>query len=380
MFSDKTLQHEKELVEDFKKLAEWIAKIVGSRKELAALDTAAPVRITVNAAGGRGAEGGGRATTAGSPAAELEILQRNVALLGEAVTVGEQWRLKRLEIAAAQERGGIADATAKRALDAFRVTMIASATAARERLGIATEEQLVQARLATLAQDRIKFGLTENEVQRATVVILREAKDAADALAVRRAYLPGLKQMELDAQNARKSLDTFAVGSLNNLENALVDIVSGTKSASEAFRAMANAIIADLARMAIRQAITGPIAAGLGALFGTGAGAAGAGGAVDVAGGRAAGGPVSAGRSYMVGEQGPEIVRFGRDGMVTPNHALRGGGDINVTLSMDLTGVNGEDTMVRIAASAAQKAFTAAVAAANAGVPSRQMRYRQLGT
>lgn len=38
--------------------------------------------------------------------------------------------------------------------------------------------------------------------------------------------------------------------------------------------------------------------------------------------GRAGGGPVSAGRTYVVGENGPEIVTFGADGFVTPNREL----------------------------------------------------------
>jgi TP901 family phage tail tape measure protein len=39
---------------------------------------------------------------------------------------------------------------------------------------------------------------------------------------------------------------------------------------------------------------------------------------------RANGGPVMAGRSYLVGENGPEVVSMSRSGYVTPNHALGG--------------------------------------------------------
>lgn len=41
--------------------------------------------------------------------------------------------------------------------------------------------------------------------------------------------------------------------------------------------------------------------------------------------GRADGGPVKAGRSYLVGERGREIVTMGGNGHVTPNHELGGG-------------------------------------------------------
>lgn len=46
-----------------------------------------------------------------------------------------------------------------------------------------------------------------------------------------------------------------------------------------------------------------------------------------ISGARALGGPVSGGRSYLVGERGPELFRPGRSGMIIPNDALaaRGG-------------------------------------------------------
>lgn len=47
---------------------------------------------------------------------------------------------------------------------------------------------------------------------------------------------------------------------------------------------------------------------------------------------RAMGGPVYGGNSYLVGEQGPEIIRMGANGFVTPNHMIpKGGGGTQVT-------------------------------------------------
>jgi hypothetical protein len=53
-----------------------------------------------------------------------------------------------------------------------------------------------------------------------------------------------------------------------------------------------------------------------------------------VAGKRASGGPVSAGRSYLVGERGPEIVTMAGNGYVTPNRDLGGGGDVYVMVDL----------------------------------------------
>jgi hypothetical protein len=43
-------------------------------------------------------------------------------------------------------------------------------------------------------------------------------------------------------------------------------------------------------------------------------------------GARASGGPVQAGKTYLVGESGPELVRFGRNGTVKPNSVVKAGG------------------------------------------------------
>jgi len=56
--------------------------------------------------------------------------------------------------------------------------------------------------------------------------------------------------------------------------------------------------------------------------------------------GRAQGGPVSRGRSYMVGERGPELFTPGSSGNITPNHQL--GGSTNVVVNVDASGSNVE--------------------------------------
>lgn len=51
---------------------------------------------------------------------------------------------------------------------------------------------------------------------------------------------------------------------------------------------------------------------------------------------RASGGPVSAGRSYLVGERGPEVITMQGNGYVTPNRDLGGGftGDLYVEVDL----------------------------------------------
>jgi TP901 family phage tail tape measure protein len=54
--------------------------------------------------------------------------------------------------------------------------------------------------------------------------------------------------------------------------------------------------------------------------------------------GRAKGGPVSSGQTYMVGERGPELFVPGRSGTIVANDKMGGGGDVNVVVNVDAKG------------------------------------------
>jgi hypothetical protein len=52
-------------------------------------------------------------------------------------------------------------------------------------------------------------------------------------------------------------------------------------------------------------------------------------------GGKAMGGPVKLGTSYLVGERGPELFTPSGSGMITPNNRLGGG---NTTINLNVSG------------------------------------------
>ena len=72
------------------------------------------------------------------------------------------------------------------------------------------------------------------------------------------------------------------------------------------------------------------------AIFGNAAGSSVTGGLLSLIPGLANGGSAKAGKSYIVGEKGPELFTPGVSGMVTPNHAL--GGSTNVVVNVDASG------------------------------------------
>jgi len=80
------------------------------------------------------------------------------------------------------------------------------------------------------------------------------------------------------------------------------------------FRDVLKGILDDILRIATRTMISAPLAAAAGDFFG------------GIFPGRAAGGPVSSGRAYMVGERGPELFVPSTAGSIVP------GGGVNVNI------------------------------------------------
>ena len=82
-------------------------------------------------------------------------------------------------------------------------------------------------------------------------------------------------------------------------------------------------------------------------LFGNAGGNTVTGGLFKFLGFKAAGGPVSGGKPYVVGEKGPEVFTPGVSGTITPNHAL--GGSTNVVVNVDASGssVEGDEEQSR---------------------------------
>lgn len=122
-------------------------------------------------------------------------------------------------------------------------------------------------------------------------------------------------------------LDNFAKTAAENIQNSFADFLfdpfkDGLDGMLKGFgqtiqRMIADAVAADLARYLFGDlvqggsgsGVAGGILSAIGGLFG---------------GARADGGPVISGRTYLVGERGPELFTPGGSGSITPNNALRG--------------------------------------------------------
>lgn len=163
----------------------------------------------------------------------------------------------------------------------------------------------------------------------------------------------GLVRGALKLQEEFTNLSTLAESTLTNAfrgaEDAMVSFVTTGKAS---FSDLVSSILADLARLAIRQSITGPLANIVGTFLGGLATSPSSGvtmptGGLKVpasmGGPRALGGPASAGSMYPVLERGPEILSTGgRDylmmgsesGRVTPLRQGGGGGSQPVIVQL----------------------------------------------
>jgi tape measure domain-containing protein len=97
-------------------------------------------------------------------------------------------------------------------------------------------------------------------------------------------------------------------------------------------------------------------------------------------GGRANGGPITAGRAYLVGERGPEMIVPRTNGVVIPNLAGMGGRSraVQPIVNVYLAGANGDMTIRMIAEDAARRGAAAAYAQAMRDTPARQAQFAAL--
>lgn len=152
----------------------------------------------------------------------------------------------------------------------------------------------------------------------------------------------GLQEYTDSVADMASQTRNLVTDAFQGMEDALTKFVTTGKMD---VKSLANSIIADLARIAIRQSITGPLAQGLMGMLGGGVGGGvGMGsqfsssgafslvGFQGLAGARASGGPVSAGKTYLVGEKGPELFTPPTSGGIVPNHALGSAPNVSVNV------------------------------------------------
>lgn len=141
-------------------------------------------------------------------------------------------------------------------------------------------------------------------------------------------FKSALSEYYESAKNIGTAIENMTTKAFQGMEDAIIKFAQTGKLS---FTDMANSIIADMMRIAIQQTITAPLANMMFSYFS----AAPTSTSAPVSGfntnafnnvtlsGRASGGSVSAHGTYLIGENGPELLSLGNNqGFVTPNTAL----------------------------------------------------------
>lgn len=147
------------------------------------------------------------------------------------------------------------------------------------------------------------------------------------------------------AAQAKKTGDdmtTFAQEAARNIQDAFAQFLydpfkDGIKGMLAGFIDMARKIVAEIASQQILKAFFtwgSGLGGGVGSFFGS---------MLSGIGARAAGGPVGAGKPYIVGERGPELFVPSGNGMIIPNGG--GAGAVVVNYSIDARGADADRIM-----------------------------------
>ena len=110
----------------------------------------------------------------------------------------------------------------------------------------------------------------------------------------------------------------------STIETGLVDAIEGAINGTKTLGDVARSVFAQIQRTLLQAGVNSLLSKLPGKL-----GKAFEGGAAD-------GGPIKGGKTYLVGERGPELFTPGVSGTVTPNHAL--GGSTSVVVNVDASG------------------------------------------
>lgn len=300
------------------------------RQELAAgLDTLARERDAAieaarNAQGTQRRQGTQRGVSRGYDGARRSVDNLLSAQRAELAVLREADPVKRELIRLSSEYA--AATTAERLLIEQNVTAIQAETAARRDAEAAQRAEDRAAGVIDSLQTELDLLQAADPVQRELIGLREELAGATAAQRDEIIALVGAMEQERAAQEQADAALRAAGAGYDYLRRsaagALHAIIVGGQSAGDVMKNLAVQIAAAAAQAVLIG--SGPLSG----LF-AGGGGFGGGGGGDVGGligrlfggGRAAGGPVEAGKYYLVGERGPELFAPSRSGAVIPNAA-----------------------------------------------------------
>lgn len=247
-----------------------------------------------------------KAASAATQPPTVNLPQNNIISAGN-LTDGAKGRGK-----TDAERAAEALARQKQSADQLLVSLkqkgqleAASTDAQRRELALQFEKENLATRFPLLKEEEleglrkqldINYGITEEK--RKQIEADKKAKDAAKNI---KSLYKGIG-------------DTITSG----IHDAIMGAIDGTKTLGEVASGILKDISSQLLKFALGSFGGGGILGAIGGMF------------------RADGGPVSAGKPYIVGERGPEVFTPKRTGTIIPNDAM--GGSTSIVVNVDASG------------------------------------------
>ena len=207
---------------------------------------------------------------------------------------------------------------------------------------------LMRTQLSAVQTQAAVPGLAPDELKR----LQQQSQALEDQIGIYERYQPAIINASVAQQRFNEVL-ALTTPVVDSVFESITAVAEGTKTAQQAFADFLMGI-ANMLMDTVKQMIAQYIALGIARQFAGISAATGGGGGASVnqlnasaaqyqssgltlasfGGGRATGGPVSAGTPYLVGERGPELFVPGAQGNIVPNSAMGGVqvGSINITV------------------------------------------------
>jgi hypothetical protein len=273
--------------------------------------------------------------------AQREIQDRIAAITEQNLTPQEAYAAGLAEVDKLQQSHGLSAETAARQIQTLAVAYSEAAqkqyeaTAAGSAHVAALDQasRYIEASLTPLEKygaelERIEALQAQGYLtaEQAGRVVVQSAQDYAKA---QTDIAQGNNQLSESTEKLLRDIKSAADGFARDLTDVFFD---ATGSIGDMFEDLAETIAKALFTQTVTQPFIDGIMAGVGGFFG---------------GARAAGGPVGAGKGYLVGERGPELFVPSMSGRIIPNGA---GGDAQpVQVNMTITSVDPQTAAQTIA-------------------------------
>jgi len=175
----------------------------------------------------------------------------------------------------------------------------------------------------TFLNNAITLGSAEARLQQEKAMIIKKAQDAG------RDYDADQIERDLRQREALKKIQSLYDGIASSVETGLVDAIEGAINGTKTLGDVARSVFTQIQRSLIQFGVNAFLGGlpGIGGFF------------------RANGGVVSAGKSYMVGERGPEMFVPNAGGRIVPNSDM--GSSTNVVVNVDASGSSVEGDQQR---------------------------------